>query len=250
MTSAADPSIAEAAHHEDGARSAFYDVGAHARLWIVAGAALALDLWTKSWAFAVLGPNDVHTAIPAILTFRRSINPGALFGMGRGLVGLFIVASFVALAFVMYLFAGSRPNRRSLHVALSFVLAGSLGNLYDRTFISADRIAFKDNDGRSQPEFYGRVVSDAHADYVEVGSPPDGLPPVRRIRRSDIADIRRVGIVRDFLKFEPRVAGRDVWPWVFNVADSLLVAGVGLLMINFWMDRRAEIRAANEGGPT
>ena len=32
----------------------------------------------------------------------------------------------------------------------------------------------------------------------------------------------------------------DIWPWVFNVADVLLVVGVGLLLLNFWWDRKAE----------
>ena len=32
----------------------------------------------------------------------------------------------------------------------------------------------------------------------------------------------------------------DIWPWVFNIADSLLVFGVALLMLNFWRERKHE----------
>jgi lipoprotein signal peptidase len=52
------------------------------------------------------------------------------------------------------------------------------------------------------------------------------------------------GVVRDFIKMEPRftIAGRtiEIWPWVFNIADMWLVVGVGLLMLNFWLDHKAE----------
>ena len=44
-----------------------------------------------------------------------------------------------------------------------------------------------------------------------------------------------------FLEFFPRIrtiAGREVWPWVFNVADSALVIGVGTLFIGFAFERR------------
>ncbi len=52
------------------------------------------------------------------------------------------------------------------------------------------------------------------------------------------------------MKMEPRIplgGGRwkDIWPWVYNIADVLLVAGVAILMLNFWKERR-EMRAAQE----
>ena len=55
-------------------------------------------------------------------------------------------------------------------------------------------------------------------------------------------------MVRDFVKMEPRIplgGGRwkPIWPWVYNVADVLLVAGVAILLLNFWRERR-EMRAA------
>ena len=98
--------------------AALHDVASHLRLWLAAAAGLALDLWSKSWAFENLAPGDVREAVPFLLSFRLSINSGALFGMGKGLVPVFIIASFVALAFVFYYFATSGRNRRSLHLAL------------------------------------------------------------------------------------------------------------------------------------
>lgn len=209
-----------------------FDARAHCRLWGLACAGLILDLWSKSWAFSNLGPSEVREVIPSILSFRRSINPGALFGMGKGLVPVFIVASIAALGFVVYLFACSAAHRKSLHLALAFVLAGSLGNLYDRVFVIADRVSVV---GRAP--MIGKIVEDdASKDFIRIGDAPDGANPIR-LPRADTR-VSRVGVVRDFLKIEPRIAGYDVWPWVFNVADSLLVVGVTVLMINLWIERR------------
>lgn len=218
-------------------RSAILDLGAHARLWVVAALALTLDLWSKSWAFRVLGPTEVREMIPSVLTFRRSLNAGALFGIGQGMVPVFIVASFVALGFVIYLFASSEVHRRSLHVALSFVLAGTLGNLHDRTMITADRVTVRASASAPSWSFIGKLVNDdGQSEYIKIGAGPDGADP-RPFRRGQV-DIARVGVVRDFIKIEPKVFGQDIWPWVFNVADSLLVCGVAILMLNFWLERK------------
>lgn len=225
--------------------SAILHLGAHARLWMIAVSALGVDLWTKSWVFDNLKPSEVQTAIPSLLTIRRSVNSGALFGMGKGMVPIFIAASFVALAFVLYLFACSRRNHRLLHLALSFVLAGSLGNLYDRVFVIADRITFVDGSSQAGQVFLGKVVGHDDSGLVQIGSAPDGKDP-KPFRRSEV-EISQVGVVRDFLKIEPRIAGVDVWPWIFNVADSLLVVGVGMLMLNFWLEhRRQQTTAAGD----
>ncbi len=226
-------------------RSAFFDAGAHARLWSVAAVALALDLWSKSWAFTSLGPTEVRQAIPSILTFRRSVNAGALFGMGKGLVPLFIFASLIALGFVIYLFATSTADRKSLHLGLSCVLAGSLGNLYDRTFIIADSVFFPSQNQR----IIGKIIeNDVDTNYIKIGLAPDGANP-RSIPRRD-AQIGRVGVVRDFLKIEPKIGNQDVWPWVFNVADSLLVVGVSILMLNFWFERKTTPRRRQDSAAT
>ncbi len=46
------------------------------------------------------------------------------------------------------------------------------------------------------------------------------------------------GRVRDFIKIELSIGKLELWPWVFNVADMLLVCGVALLMLNIWFDRK------------
>jgi hypothetical protein len=49
-----------------------------------------------------------------------------------------------------------------------------------------------------------------------------------------------IGYVRDFIKIPTKwgPGGGDIWPWVFNVADMLLVGGVALLALRMLYERR------------
>lgn len=207
----------------------------------MAAVGLALDLWTKHWAFTHLDPERGRVVIPHLMSFQRSLNTGALFGLGKGLVPLFIAASFLALAFVLFLFIHSTRDRRSLHIALGLVLGGALGNLYDRSFAIADVVRYTVG-GRKGVEA-GKIVNADHPRGVLLGSWPEARP-MRLIPADANPQISQQGVVRDFIRMEPRITigqrSFDVWPWVFNIADALLVAGVGLLMLNFYWERRAE----------
>jgi signal peptidase II len=77
----------------------------------------------------------------------------------------------------------------------------------------------------------------------------------------NMVDRVSVGAVRDFLHLFPRrelpfglhwPGGSDEWfPWVFNVADMELIAGMCLLMLAVHMaDRRAARAKAAEGAAT
>ena len=89
----------------------------------------------------------------------------------------------------------------------------------------------------------GMILSEPGDPVVRVGDYPDGENehryPVRQVT------VRRQGVVRDFIKLVPRfpawaqgLAGREVWPWIFNVADAALVCGVGVLLIHIYLDRK------------
>jgi signal peptidase II len=110
------------------------------------------------------------------------LNPGAVFGIGAGRVGFFIVVTVIAVAFGLGVFVfATRARDRAAHIGLGLILAGGLGNLYDRFFY---------------------------------------------------------GCVRDFIHPLPRVrwpgATREVWPYVSNVADALLLIGIVLLLWHAW----------------
>ncbi len=116
---------------------AMFSAAAWLRFLLVAIGGLAADLWSKHAAFAFLGygpGSRVQVVIPHILTLETTLNNGAVFGIGQGLAILFILISLVAMAFVVYVFMSSLRRQWIIHVALGLILAGAMGNLYDRLF--------------------------------------------------------------------------------------------------------------------
>ncbi len=165
--------------------------------FLLAGVGCLVDLLTKHWIFAWLGmpgAQPTHWLIPNVFGFTTSLNEGALFGVGQGLVAFFSILSIVAaLAILYWLFALGAAQDGLLVVAMGCVMAGILGNLYDRI----------------------------------------GLPGLHW-------NDKRVFAVRDWLHFKLDPIGLD-WP-IFNIADSLLVCGAGLLIWHAW---RSESPAAH-----
>ena len=95
----------------------------------------AADLIAKQVSFARLGlpPSPIYWVWEGFFGFETSINHGALFGMGQGLVPVFAAASFVAIAgLAVWVFRGDALESRTLTIALGMILGGILGNLYDR----------------------------------------------------------------------------------------------------------------------
>lgn len=192
-------------------------------------AVLALDLGTKYWAFEAVGDRPVtlvrdwtqfeawfaegdHTrlvvlyddphfelasmppvvAVPGVLHFKLHTNTGAVFGLGAGKRWVFVSVSIVAVFVLGWLFWQSPASAWMFHASLALVLAGAMGNLYDRLV-------------------YGAVRDMLHM-----------LPGVH-------------------LPFGLRWPGQggapgsdEVWPWVFNLADVSLLAGVAGVMIGTW----------------
>ena len=144
---------------------------------------LSIDLWTKSLAVAHFkGTGDYYVVASKWLQFEYTENHGAVFGIGQGQRALFVVVSIFATALLTYLFAnGSR--KWFPQIVLGLLLAGVLGNLYDRVTL-------------------GYVRDMIHA-FPDVPNPLRGQFP----------------------------AWQEVFPWIFNVADSMLCVGVGLTVI-------------------
>ncbi len=70
---------------------------------------------------------------PGHVGIQKSLNEGALFGMGQGQVWLFaIFAISAAVAIPIWLFWFRAAHDRWLTIALGSVTGGILGNLYDR----------------------------------------------------------------------------------------------------------------------
>lgn len=95
-----------------------------------------LDLATKHWMFEWLGMPQMRPprwVWQDVFGFQTSLNEGALFGIGQGMVAIFTVLSVVAaVGILVWLFVAGAARDLLLTVGLGLVTAGILGNLYDR----------------------------------------------------------------------------------------------------------------------
>jgi len=127
------------------------------------------------------------TVLPwRLLELKLVLNPGAVFGIGPDKRYFFIGFTLLALVGGTIVFGRmTGPRQHLAHLAIGLILAGGLGNLYDRLVI---------------------------------------------------------GRVRDFLHMLPGYhlpfgwswpgGNSEVFPWIFNIADVMLLTGVGLLMLH------------------
>jgi len=95
-----------------------------------------VDLLSKSVVFSRL--DDIYYTkdlwiIEGFFSLRLSRNYGALFGAFQGMGAVFVVASIVAVGVIVwYLYFKEANPKRYVQITLGVLLAGVVGNLYDR----------------------------------------------------------------------------------------------------------------------
>ncbi len=158
-------------------------------LLIVTGSVILFDQLTKAW---ILDRFKLGESLPVVLDFFNLTyvqNKGAAFGLlaqadPKFRVPFFIVVPIVALFSIIYVFQKVPDQDKKLATALSLVIAGAIGNLYDRLTL---------------------------------------------------------GFVIDFLDFH--------WKWgyhfpAFNIADSAICVGVGLIMLDLFTQKGHQVHAS------
>jgi len=157
------------------ARLRFPDITGHLLFWPIAVSGAAFDLWSKKAVFDWLPslPGEKYVIIEGYVNFILRVNLGAAFSMFFGQRTFLTGISTAAFLVVVGIFLFSGIHRRIMQIALGCMIAGIIGNLYDRAF--------------------------------------------------------NEGMVRDFIDVTIPFIGYN-WP-TFNIADSLLCLGVGLLII-------------------
>lgn len=192
---------------------------------LIAGLGLTWDLLSKWWVFRELGypyhGSDWRYECSLLwgrfsIQFFTSFNRGALWGMGQGHTGLFALLSLLAATFIVYwLFVRGEARSLWLTVTLGLIMAGTLGNLFDRLWLHGCTGV----DGR--PEYGVR-------DFIACFIPMIGYK----------------------FPFEFWLIPAFEWP-IFNFADTYLITGAILLAIQalFIGDGAAEV-AATPPAPT
>lgn len=196
---------------------------AWAVLLLTVAAALALDLWTKEWSF--------RTVANAPVTLRYEDvagNPGYSIPWhpGRRVI---------------------EPNLLDFHLVLNHGAVFGIGQGRGAVFIAFTVLAVA-----TALWVFGRHTgSRSHLSHV-------GLALVLAGGLGNMVDRVSVGAVRDFLHLFPRrelpfglhwPGGSNEWfPWVFNVADMELIAGMVLLMAAIQLSER-RAKAASQANP-
>ncbi|HEV3028354.1 MAG TPA: signal peptidase II, partial [Planctomycetota bacterium] len=111
-----------------------------ALFFAVALAGAGLDLLTKHLAFEHIQRYQEVTIIDGFFAFGRTTNPGVVFGMGAGAKRIWLAVSVLAVPVILSIFYTVRKPKWILTVALGMILAGTLGNMYDRVFTQAQEV--------------------------------------------------------------------------------------------------------------
>ena len=100
----------------------------------IVAALLTLDLVTKYVFDAKLSSGETITVIPHLFNFKLVHNYGAAWGMMAGKQVFLIVLSLVFLAIFVFYYVKEKEKSWLFNVAFAFLVAGCIGNMYDRIF--------------------------------------------------------------------------------------------------------------------
>ena len=101
---------------------------------VVMAALLALDQYTKYLAVLYLKNNPAIVLIDGVLEFQYLENRGSAFGMLQNQKFFILFVGFVFLAVILF-FMFKLPAHKKyniVHILLSVVIAGGIGNMIDR----------------------------------------------------------------------------------------------------------------------
>lgn len=119
----------------------------HLLFWPVLIVVAVIDVATKAWAEQALTPQRMpHDVLGEVVRFTLVYNPGAAFGLYVGPLSrwIFTVLTIVALVILARLFLSTAAGHTSRVLALAFVCAGAVGNLFDRLRSSRGVVDFLD----------------------------------------------------------------------------------------------------------
>ena len=125
---------------------------------VVALVGAAVDLVSKEVVFEELNARPTHQTDwffetePISFRFSRVMNRGALWGIGQGYQWLFAVLSVVAVGgVVVWLTFFDRLRSKWLAVTLGLIVAGAVGNFYDRLALHGEPLDIADPAGKVEP---------------------------------------------------------------------------------------------------
>lgn len=117
-------------------------------LWCIFGLSAllgtCLDLVTKSiifkkLAFQGMGESGQYDLITGVLGLKLTYNTGIIWGLFQGNNFIFLAISVLAVPLIVLIWFLVREPHWLMSLGLGLILAGTLGNLYDRLFCEGVR---------------------------------------------------------------------------------------------------------------
>lgn len=93
---------------------------------------LILDRITKIWALNSLKDSSGIVIIKDFFAFEYLENRGAAFGMLQNRIWLLVLVTFLIVGGMFYYLIKHKPKSKLLRVAIAIIIAGALGNFFDR----------------------------------------------------------------------------------------------------------------------
>ena len=95
---------------------------------------IVADQYTKAWAVVTLKDKPAIPIISGILELNYLENRGAAFGMMQNQKIFFIFVAIVILGCIVYMLVKAPASKKYiiLHILLTFIAAGAIGNMIDR----------------------------------------------------------------------------------------------------------------------
>lgn len=100
--------------------------------YVIAAVMVGFDQWTKIVTVANIPLYDTVEFVPGVLSFTYIQNDGAAWSILEGQMGFFYLITSIVLVVLVYHMQKYGHESRLLSWALTFVLAGTIGNFIDR----------------------------------------------------------------------------------------------------------------------
>lgn len=99
---------------------------------LLGGGLIALDQLTKNLVVRHMDIGESIALIDGFLNLTSHRNTGAAWGMFQGQMMFFYVVTVAVVAMLIYIYKKEAKNNLLLQLALTFLLAGAVGNFIDR----------------------------------------------------------------------------------------------------------------------